>query len=83
MRTHVFAALAVSGAVALVTPAAQAAAPDSGDVAVQRVGFGGHRHGNKPEDAPSTRKAEAPHAPPPPETAAQHKAYLNRYGFGL
>ncbi len=81
MRTLVFAALAVSGGVTVMTPAAQAAAPDIGDVAVQRVGFGGHRHGNKPDA--STKKPEAPHPPPPPETAAQHKAYLNRYGFGL
>ena len=81
MRTRVFAALALSGAMAVATPPAQAAAPDASDVTIQRVGFGGHRHG-KSEDSTSTKKPEAPHPPPPPETAAQHKAYLNRYGFG-
>ena len=61
---------------------AQAAAADIYDAAIQRVGFGGgHRHGNT-TDSTSSKKPEPPHAPPPPETAAQHKAYLNRYGFG-
>ena len=48
----------------------------------ERIGFGrGHRHSNT-TDSTSSKKPEPPHAPPPPETAAQHKAYLNRYGFG-
>ena len=73
--------LAVFTVAALVP--ARAAAPNAGDATIQRVGFGGgHRHGHS-TDTTSTRKPEPPHAPPPPETAEQHKAYLKRYGFGL
>jgi hypothetical protein len=53
---------------------------------VQQVGFGdpssgGHRHQRKTDDS-KPAPADTPAKPIVPETEAQHRAYLNQYGFG-
>ena len=67
--------------IAFIAIPVERAGSDIGNATVQRIGFGGgHRHGST-AGSPSTKKPEPPHAPPPPETAEQHRAYLRRYGF--
>ncbi len=58
------------------------------DASVQPAAFddpssgGGHRHGPKNQDTAKSRPADTPAKPFVPETDAQHRAYLQQYGFG-
>ena len=51
-------------------------------VAFDDAPSGGHRHGRKTQDAKS-KPADTPAKPIVPETEAQHRAYLQQYGFGM
>ena len=43
---------------------------------------GGHRHGRRTQDTKS-KPADTPAKPIVPETEAQHRAYIQQYGFGM
>ena len=76
-------ALALLGTVVVLDPAMQSAASRFDNAAALRTGFGSHRHGSHDAASTSSKTPEPRHAPPPPETAEQHRAYLNRFGVGL
>ena len=86
-RSSLLATLAMVGA-AVLSPTLLHAVPwqGDGDKPIQLVAFGdgssgGRHHGRKAQS--SSAPADTPAKAPPPETAEQHKAYLNKYGFDL
>ena len=73
---------------ACLTPSLLASPTRAADASIQPAAFddpssgGGHRHGPKNRDSTKSRPADTPAKPFVPETDAQHRAYLQQYGFG-